>query len=152
MSPYPADTLEREIRIAARPEIVFAFFTDPARMIRWKGMSATLDARPGGLYRVNINGRDVVRGKFVVVTPHSRIVFTWGWEGSPLPPGATTVEVSLAPDNGATIVRLRHRGLPPDMLSLHESGWDHYLPRLAALAEGRDPGPDPRANAGHLPA
>ena len=34
------DVVEREVRIAARPEIVFGFFTDPATMIRWKGTDA----------------------------------------------------------------------------------------------------------------
>jgi uncharacterized protein YndB with AHSA1/START domain len=142
------DVLEREIRIAARPEIVFSFFVDPAKMARWKGLRATLDPRPGGVYRVDINGRDVARGEYLEVTPHNRIVFTWGWEGdgSPLPPGASTVEVSLAPDGDGTIVRLRHLGLPnPPLFELHAAGWDHYLPRLMAACEGRDPGPDPRA-------
>lgn len=140
--------LEREIRIAARPEIVFSFFVDPAKMARWKGLRATLDPRPGGVYRVEINGRDVARGEYLEVTPHSHLVFTWGWEGenSPLPPGASTVEVSLAPDGDGTIVRLRHLGLPnPPVFELHAAGWDHYLPRLIAASEGRDPGPDPRA-------
>ncbi len=142
------NVLEREIRIAARPEIVFSFFVDPAKMARWKGLRATLDPRPGGVYLVDINGRDVARGEYLEVTPHSRLVFTWGWEGegSPLPPGASTVEVSLAPDGDGTIVRLRHLGLPnPPLFELHAAGWDHYLPRLMAASEGRDPGPDPRA-------
>jgi hypothetical protein len=37
---------------------------------------------------------------------------------------------------------LTHRGLPPDDIAIHEAGWRHYVPRLAALAEGGDPGPD----------
>ena len=39
--------LEKEVRIEARPETVFPFFTDPAKMTRWKGRSAVLDPRPG---------------------------------------------------------------------------------------------------------
>lgn len=147
--PPTNDTLEREIRIAARPETVFAFFTDPVKLIRWKGMRATLDPQPGGLFRVDINGRDVAHGKYLEITPPRRIVFTWGWEGenSPLPPSASTVEISLVPDGSVTIVRLRHSGLPTAPLyQLHAQGWDHYLPRLALAAEGHDPGPDPNAS------
>ena len=48
--PGETDVVEREVRIAARPETVFAFFTDPVKMLRWKGISATLDPRPGGIY------------------------------------------------------------------------------------------------------
>jgi uncharacterized protein YndB with AHSA1/START domain len=143
------DVLEREIRIAARPETIFAFFTDPVKLIRWKGMRATLDPQPGGLFRVDINGRDVARGEYLEITPPHRIVLTWGWEGenSPLPPGASTVEIALMPDGPTTIVRLRHSGLPSlPLYQLHMQGWDHYLPRLTLAAEGYDPGPDPKAS------
>jgi hypothetical protein len=26
---------------------------------------------------------------------------------------------------------------------VHRTGWEHYLPRLALVAEGTNPGPDP---------
>lgn len=147
MAVNQGDALVREVRINASPQTVFAFFTDPDKMVRWKGISAELEPRPGGIYRVDITGRDVARGQYVEVVPYSRVVFTWGWEGAghPVPPGSTTVEVSLIPDGDGTIVRLRHLGLPPDQRDSHAEGWEHYLPRLAARAEGRDPGPDPWA-------
>jgi uncharacterized protein YndB with AHSA1/START domain len=140
-----SEPLEREIRIAARPETVFAFFIDPQKMIQWKGLRAKLDPRPGGIYQVEINGRDVARGEYVEIVPYRRIVFTWGWEGehSPLPPGTTTVEVSFIEEGGHTIVRLKHLGLPPAQRGVHAEGWDHFLPRLMAVAEGRQPEPDP---------
>ena len=143
--------VEREIRIDARPETVFPYFTDPAKMVRWKGKSATLDPRPGGIFRVDITGRDVARGEYVQVVPPSVVVFTWGWEGegSAVPPGSSTVEVSLIPDGDGTIVRLRHLGLPADQGDPHAEGWDHYMPRLAAAAAGGDPGPDPWAAPEH---
>jgi uncharacterized protein YndB with AHSA1/START domain len=52
-----ADPVEREVRIDARPETVFACFTDPALLVGWKGLEATLDPVPGGIYRVVINSR-----------------------------------------------------------------------------------------------
>lgn len=140
------DVLERQIHIAARPETIFPFFTDPVKLLQWKGVKATLEARAGGLFRVEITGRDIVRGEYQEITPHSRVVFTWGWEGpaSPLPPGASTVEITLTPDDAGTLVRLRHSGLPtPALLHSHTEGWEHFLPRLIQAAEGRVPGPDP---------
>ena len=106
------DVVEKEVRIAARPETIFSFFTDPALMVKWKGIEATLDPKPGGVYRVSINGRDVASGAYVEVVPHTRVVFTWGWEGegSAVPPGTSTVEITLVPDGAETIVRLR----PPE--------------------------------------
>ena len=143
MTPVDTNVLVREVRIAARPETIFAFFTDPAKMARWKGRHATLDPRPGGVYRVDINGRHIVRGEFVEISPPRRIVFTWGWEGgTALPPGASTVEVVLIPDGDDTIVRVTHRDLPADARESHDHGWEHYLARLAMAAAGKDPGPD----------
>lgn len=142
-----ASAITREIRIAARPETVFAFFTDPAKMIRWKGKNATLDPRPGGIYRVDVNGRNVARGEYLEIVPNRRLVFTWGWEdeGNPVPPGSSTVEVTLVPDGEGTILRLVHRDLPAEARAPHAHGWEHYLGRLTVSAAGGDPGQDPMA-------
>ena len=132
------EIIEREVRIAAPPAIVFAFWTDPARMGRWMGRDIQLDPRPGGEFRVDYNGSDIVRGAFVTVEPPSRIVLTWGWEapGDPTPPGASTVEVDFVPDGEGTILRLRHSGLVTDAVSGHAEGWDYFLPSLVAAASG----------------
>jgi uncharacterized protein YndB with AHSA1/START domain len=145
-----ASVVEQEVRIDADPETVFEFFTDPEKMVRWKGREAELDARPGGIYRVVINDRATARGEYVEVDPPRRIVFTWGWEGdeSPVAPGSSTVEIELLPDAGGTIVRLLHRDLPDErQREQHAHGWGHFLARLSEAAAGRDPGPDPMANA-----
>jgi uncharacterized protein YndB with AHSA1/START domain len=142
-----AEAVQLEVRVDASPETVFRFFTDPARMTEWKGTTATLDPRPGGVYRVVINDRIVAAGEYVEVEAPTRIVFTWGWEGEhPVAPGSTTVEVDLVPDGDGTLVRLTHHGLPDDeQRAQHTQGWTHYLGRLALAATGRDPGPDPIA-------
>ena len=147
-TPTDDDVLEREVRIAASPATVFPFFTDPEKMIRWKGITAELDPRPGGVYRVNVTGHDIARGEYVEVVPNQRIVFTWGWEaeGNPVPPGSTTVEVTLTPDGDHTILRLRHLGLPAEARAEHGEGWDHFMARLVIASEGRDPGPDPEVS------
>lgn len=139
------DYVEVEVRINARPETIFPYFTDPKKMVLWKGVSAELDPRPGGIYRCNVTGRDIARGKYVEITPNRRVVFTWGWEGEghPIPPGSSTVEVTLIPDGTGTIVRLRHTGLPKDARPQHADGWKHFLERLSVRAAGGDPGVDP---------
>jgi hypothetical protein len=109
------------------------------------GTEATLDPRPGGIYRVNVSGHERVRGEVIELVPDRRLVFTWGWEDHVLsvPPGASTVEISLEPDGDGTLVRLTHRDLPQDMRAFHRLGWEYSLPRLATAAEGGDPGRDP---------
>jgi uncharacterized protein YndB with AHSA1/START domain len=142
-SPVFDDAVSREVRIKAPPEVIFPYFTDPAKMIEWKGTEAMLDPRPGGVYRVNVTGRETARGEYLEITPYSRIVFTWGWEEGPITPGSTTVEVLLIPDGDGTIVRLSHAGLSGEALDTHVMGWEHFLPRLVIVAEGGDPGVDP---------
>jgi uncharacterized protein YndB with AHSA1/START domain len=147
--PVTASAVEQEIRIAATPETVFAFFTDPDKMARWKGREAELDPRPGGAYRVVISDKAIARGEYVELDPPRRVVFTWGWEGegNAVPPGSSTVEIDLAPEGDGTLVHLVHRDLPEDERGQHEHGWLHFLGRLQKAAVGEDPGPDPFADA-----
>jgi uncharacterized protein YndB with AHSA1/START domain len=136
--------VEHEVRVAASPDSVFDYFTDPAKMVMWMGVEATLDPRPGGVCRINPSGQAVMLGEFVEVDRPRRIVFTWGWETAQFktPPQSTLVEVSLTPDGQETVVRLAHRRLKPELVPLHRAGWQHYLPRLALAAAGADPGRD----------
>jgi uncharacterized protein YndB with AHSA1/START domain len=89
----------------------------------------------------------VVQGEFLEVTPYERVVHTWGWVGvDGAPPTAwSTVEWALVSDGNHTVVHLRHYCLSDESRLAHAEGWDHYLPRLADRAVGRDPGPDPWA-------
>lgn len=132
------DVIEREIRIAARPETVFPFFTDPEKMVRWKGIGATLDPQPGGVYRIQISESVVVEGKYLEIVPNERVVFAWGWQQGieERPPESSTVEISLVADGPDTIVYLRHEGLPAALRHEHAVGWDMFLPRLLAAVQG----------------
>jgi uncharacterized protein YndB with AHSA1/START domain len=168
--PRATSVVEHEVRIAADPETVFAYFTDPSRLVQWMGAEAVLDPRPGGIFRIvfrptpqvlgflssaagseqqhatgELGQTNVVLGEFVEIDPYRRLAFTWGYEREffAMPPQSTAVDVSLIPDGEETIVRLAHRRLPVAASTFHGAGWDHYLPRLAIVAAGGDPGPDP---------
>ena len=135
--------IECERRINARPETIFSYFTDSERYARWMGVEATLNAQPGGIYRVVTPQGFIAIGEFVEVEPPKRVVFTWGWEGNPeVPPGSSRVEITLEPSGDATIVRLTHSGLPQPEMDPHSQGWVRYLDRLVVAAGGGDPGPD----------
>ncbi len=137
--------VELSIRIDATPSTVFRYFVDPERMCRWKGIEAELDPQPGGVYRVNVTGRDVALGEYREIVPDERVVFTWGWDGNEgLPPGSTTVEITLTPDGDGTVVHLRHYDLPTaEAAANHAEGWKHFFERLEIAAAGGDPGRDP---------
>jgi uncharacterized protein YndB with AHSA1/START domain len=136
--------LVREIVIDATPETIWPLLVDPARHVEWMGTEAEIDPRPGGVYRVLARGAHQAAGEYVEVVPEEKVVFTFGWEGDehPIPPGSTTVEISLHPEGGKTRVRLVHRGLPDDAIADHTGGWTTYLDRLAVVATGGDAGPD----------
>jgi uncharacterized protein YndB with AHSA1/START domain len=127
------DEVAREIAIDAPAELVFSYFIDPAKHVQWQGVEAELDPRPGGAMRVTFAPGYVAVGTYVEVSPPTRIVYTWGWEheGSDfLPPGSSTVEITLEASPLGTIVRLRHHGLPEPMLEFHSHGWDDSLAEL----------------------
>ncbi len=129
-----ASLVEREVRIAAPPDVVARYFTEPAKVTTWMASRAEIDPRPRGRVRLEFDRpdgtTDVVLGEFVEVTAR-RIVFTWGFEGgTTLPPGGSRVEVTLEPDGAGTRVRLVHVGLPVDQRDPHAGGWTHFLERL----------------------
>jgi len=130
----PSTPLVASVRIAAPPDVVFGYFTEPSLITKWLAETATLDARPGGAVDLDVAGNPV-RGEFLEVDPPRRVVFTWGVEGeASLPPGSTTVEVVLATDGDDTVVTLTHRGLTGDFRRSHEEGWPRRLAALAPLA------------------
>jgi uncharacterized protein YndB with AHSA1/START domain len=140
--------VEVEVRIEAEPETVFEFFTDPTKMVQWMGRDHELDPRPGGVFRCDINGRDVASGSYVEVDPPNRVVFTWGWESveTVTKPGTSTVDVNLTPEGEGTVVRLVHRNLrTEESRANHAHGWQHYTQRLVLAAGGRGAGADPWA-------
>jgi uncharacterized protein YndB with AHSA1/START domain len=124
--------ISTSVRIAASPEVVFPYFTDPQLMVTWIGERAELDARPGGTFAVDV-GAAAARGTYVEVEPPHRVVFTWGIpEDTTMPPGSSTVEVVLVADGDDTIVNLTHRDLPPDREPSHREGWERCLGVLVA--------------------
>jgi uncharacterized protein YndB with AHSA1/START domain len=144
-----AERVVVERRIAASPATVFSFFADVDRWLRWQGVEADIEPRPGGVFRMNVRGDGFASGTFVYVVPARRLVFTWGWEDESLgvPPGSSVVEIELEPDGDGTLLRLTHSDLPAGAVDVHRHGWDHYSGRLVVAAEGGDPGPDPAAVA-----
>jgi uncharacterized protein YndB with AHSA1/START domain len=98
---------EQQVRILARPDAVFDLLVDSDQMARWFGQGNDLVAEPGGALRVDINGRDIAAGRFVTIERPTRVVFTWGWENSAdMPPGSSTVEITLQPDGDDTLLTL----------------------------------------------
>jgi uncharacterized protein YndB with AHSA1/START domain len=139
------DAVIHEVRLPVAPDEAFEMFVDPARLVRWIGISAELEPRPGGRFRFEVMPGQFCEGRYETVDRPHRLVFTWGWadEGMGVPPGSTTVEVTFTPSGNATTLRLVHRGLAPPTRPLHDDGWTRFLERLSAVTTGRAPDPYP---------
>jgi uncharacterized protein YndB with AHSA1/START domain len=125
-----------ELRIAAPAAVVWELLTTADGLVRWVGPEASAEPVPGGALRwVHPDGSTVV-GRFVELEPHRRVVFTYGWEDGRMgvPPESTTVEIELSEEDGETILRLVHRGLPPEAVEPHEHGWRYFLGELRVAA------------------
>jgi uncharacterized protein YndB with AHSA1/START domain len=138
--------VRREMHIAAPPATVFAFLTDPEKIVSWMGAEATTEAHPGGLYLVKgVRDRtNVARGTFREVVPVHRLAYSFGWDGrEEVPPGSSLIEIDLIDQDEGTLLRMTHSGLPnATQCANHDKGWAHYLSRLAVAAAGGNPGID----------
>ena len=138
--------VRREIQIAAPRATVFAFLTDPEKIVSWMGREVTSEAHAGGVYMVkSVAGRpNTARGAFREVVPIHRLAYSFGWEGSEeVPPGSSLIEIDLVEKDGGTLLQFTHSGLPNEaQCASHNKGWAHYLDRLATVVAGRDPGVD----------
>ena len=132
--------IDKTVHIGAPPEVVWRYFTDPDRMLRWLG-PADLDPRAGGHLRTRLADGPLVEGEYVELTPYERLVFTFGWAHTPgvpdLPPGSSRVEVTLERTEAGTTLRLRHTHLPPELEDRTDSGWAGFLDALARAAGAR---------------
>jgi uncharacterized protein YndB with AHSA1/START domain len=138
------DAVIHELVLPAPVEHVFEMFTDPRQLVRWIGVSADLQPRPGGRFRFEVVPGQYCEGQYIIIERPGRLVFTWGWTdpGFGLPPGTSRVEVTFArsgDDGQRTRLRLVHTGLAGDLGLLHDDGWSRFLARLAAAAAGGEP-------------
>ncbi len=123
--------------ISTSPEVLFEFLVHADKLVQWLGVSARIDATPGGEFLVKITDGDTAVGSYVEVVPHHRCVFTWGWaESADVPPGSSTVAIDLERTPGGTRLTLTHSGLPTDTAPGHRAGWTYFLDRFTNAGTG----------------
>jgi uncharacterized protein YndB with AHSA1/START domain len=138
-----------ELVVGLPPDEVFDFFTDARRLVRWIGISASLEAVKDGEFSFEIVPGQFCRGSYLEITPPVFVSFTWGWTDPAwqLPPGSSVVTVELEPVGDGTKIRLTHSQLPGDLRAIHDEGWTRFLERLGAVAVGVEPPPYPEREA-----
>ncbi len=135
--------VEKSVLVPLGADETFALLTEPDRLRRWQTVSARIDLRAGGDYRWTVVPGHTAAGTVIEVEPGRRLVLSWGWEDAvDLPPGASTLTITLEPADGGTLVRLVHDGLTDAQAAGHGEGWDHFLERLTIAGRTGDAGAD----------
>ena len=126
--------VHREVLIHAPAEAIFRFFTEPEKLAAWFGAGSTIDARKGGEVSIRFPDGSPAQGEVLEIDAPRRIVFTWGYprDGSPIAPGATTIEVTLADQPGGTLVSLKHWLPTQESADQHAGGWAYHMARLSS--------------------
>ena len=146
-------SIERELYVEARPEIVFEVISDPAHVQEWWPDEAHFEAVAGWAGEILFAGADgstAMALTVVDVRPPTRFSFRWthavgeeAREGNSM-----LVTFDLEPQGDGTLVRFREtgfreRGWQTAVLEAtyqdHVQGWDHFLPRLMAYAASLEP-------------
>lgn len=136
----PSLTLKRHLN--ARPEKVYAAWTDPAQIVKWFGpdagpvTSAETDVREGGRYAVvfhTLDGEEhYVSGRYQEVVPNEKLVFTWAWRSTP--ERESLVTVMIRPDgDGAMLTLIHEMFFDEETRDRHSYGWNGSLDKLEKL-------------------
>ena len=144
----PHQEAAAEVRISrsygVAPEKVWRAWTDPQALSQWFGpgnplvTTAEVDLRVGGRYRIVFKGAsgemNEVFGVYQEVVPHSRLVFTWAFKGTP--ERVSRVSIELKAQAGGTALRFVHdRFYDEAARAGHESGWQRGFANLDAMLE-----------------
>ena len=101
---------------------------------------------PGGLYLLKGVGSATARGTFREVVPVHRLAYSFGWEGNEeVSPGSGLIEIDLIEQDGGTLLRMTHSGLPS---AAHASQPCQRLGALSRQADQSRRRPGSRARSG----
>jgi uncharacterized protein YndB with AHSA1/START domain len=128
--------------IPASRERVFAAWTTPEAIKVWFGpdncrvSDVQVDLRVDGEYCFSLSTDDLgeikVRGRYLEVTPPTKLIYTWRWEGnSELTVGTSLVTVEFTSAGTFTEIHLTHEQLPSiESRDDHGHGWSGTLDKL----------------------
>jgi uncharacterized protein YndB with AHSA1/START domain len=139
-----ASELELRIErlIAAPPEQVYAYWTDPGLVVKWFGPEgydipeSAFDVRVGGAWTATMRRPDgtraTVSGTYRTLEPPRRVAFTWAWVDDKGSRGhETTVSVTCETAPGGTRMTLVQREFETqERRDQHNTGWSSSFKKL----------------------
>jgi uncharacterized protein YndB with AHSA1/START domain len=145
------DRVEREIRVAAAVDRVWAVLTERAHMAEWLAHDfevRELDLRPGGVLVLHQKTQNATLPARIVTVdrPH---VFSYRWAmaypgAEPTEDNSTLVEFRLTRDGDGTVLRVTESGfahvpIPAERAyagrEAHSQGWPFYIDQIRRRAE-----------------
>jgi len=138
------ESIEREVYVEARPELVWAALTHPERFARWYAFGgAEFELRPGGPLVMRWDEHGEYRGFVEKVEPTRRFAYCYAVdpEVDPVPGNSNFVEFTLTPEGEGTRLHVEEGDfdrldVPAEDRARHvgeaAQAWDAAL---AALAE-----------------
>jgi len=138
--------IERELHIAAAPEIVYDVISSPEHLAEWWGVDAKFEDGTMSWHREH--GSTTVRCQVVEAEPPKRFVFRWLHPDgeAATPENSFLVAFELSPADGGTLLRLTEGGFREigweaakleEHYRSHSIGWDEHLADLVKYAAGR---------------
>ncbi|MDH3713021.1 MAG: SRPBCC domain-containing protein [Gammaproteobacteria bacterium] len=123
-------------------ERVFAAWTQPEQLVKWWGPESVhiahwkFDVRVNGSWETTMRNQDgsefFVSGKYLELTPPSRLAFSWAWTNDGERGHETTVTVEFNKKNNGTELTLTQELFETnDARDLHNEGWSSSLDCLA---------------------
>lgn len=146
----PPNTVQLHRVLKAPPERVYRAFLDPDAMCRWVppygflGIMHEMDATVGGGYRMSFRNYGTgsshsFAGKYVELTPNSRIRYTDEFDDKNLP-GVMEVTVDFKAVACGTELTIVQTGIPAAIpVEFCYLGWQESLAQLAHLVEPEIP-------------
>ncbi len=130
-------TLEFSRMVNASPAEVYRAFTNSTSLREWFCDVATVNPAPGGRFYAAWNSGFYASGEYTHLTPDEKVAFTWQGRKEP---GPTSVQVTIRPQEGKTLVELAHLGLGAgaewsQMVAEATKGWQGSLKNLASVLE-----------------
>jgi uncharacterized protein YndB with AHSA1/START domain len=126
--------------LAADVERVWAAVTDADALAAWfwpsrLGPKVSADVRVGGSFRIDATlGGFAVSGTYHEVTPPTRLVMSWRWDGEA---DESVVTIELTARGESTELKLRHDRIASDEArDQHAQGWYDCLDRLGGWLAG----------------
>ncbi|NQV85073.1 MAG: SRPBCC domain-containing protein [Rhodospirillales bacterium] len=126
----------------AKPERVYAAFTNPGDLEKWFGPDGVncivhdIDPRPGGAYSFTMRGENgeehPLSGIFKEVIKNQKLVYTWVWETGTMAGIETRVTLDFKAVSDGTELTLTHELLASETaVEMHNVGWSGSFDCLA---------------------